>query len=371
MTDPDLNNKLDRLLALLEAQLELTRQGQRGERLRRAHLTEEATDLSHAEDQAGGGDESMIGDPHTPTPAPQSRPSVSFNLDEQDDVNYEKYASPTGPRYVKPKVDQYSRTRMDPYLLDQEEDTSIMTERSKPIATPFPKFNPRDVEIFILEAEAWFKFNQVYEQSRMINHMGVQLEGNAREWWTSKLRIDRAREGRLFNDWHYFTERLVMGGDAQKLEDPSSSYEGSAGVKGSGRAWDLKQSSLRSYYEPRISSREDGTMDPTKIGDMREGMADSARIGNRRDPITDSAEISDRNGRTTSFRGGSRTKRRQEGDRAQEHAAGGHSGAHKIGDRHRSKEGGLCKRNRRGGQKEEEQWRWSRHGSGKTDGTTQ
>ncbi|SOV07855.1 uncharacterized protein UDID_19598 [Ustilago sp. UG-2017a] len=83
-----------------------------------------------------------------------------------------------------------------------------MTERSKPIATPFPKFNPRDVEIFILEAEAWFKFNQVYEQSRMINHMGAQLEGNAREWWTAKLRIDRAREGRLFNDWHYFTECL-------------------------------------------------------------------------------------------------------------------------------------------------------------------
>ncbi|KAJ1571010.1 hypothetical protein NDA11_006716 [Ustilago hordei] len=79
---------------------------------------------------------------------------------------------------------------------------------SKPIATPFPKFNPQDMEIFILEAEAWFKFNQVYEQTRMINHMGAQLEGTAREWWTSKLRIDRAREGRLFNDWHYFTERL-------------------------------------------------------------------------------------------------------------------------------------------------------------------
>ncbi|SOV07367.1 uncharacterized protein UDID_18887 [Ustilago sp. UG-2017a] len=84
-----------------------------------------------------------------------------------------------------------------------------MTERSKPIATPFPKFNPRDMEIFILEAEAWFKFNQVYEQSRMINHMGAQLEGNACKWWTSKLRINRAQEGRLFKDWHYFTERLT------------------------------------------------------------------------------------------------------------------------------------------------------------------
>ncbi|SOV07854.1 uncharacterized protein UDID_19597 [Ustilago sp. UG-2017a] len=129
MTDLDLNSKLDRLLALMEAQLELSRQSHREERLRRAHLTEEATDLPHLEDQAGGGDESMIGDPHTPTPAPRSRPSVSFNLDEQDDVNYEKYASPTGPRYVKTKVDPYSRTRTEPYLLDQEEDVMGLNAR--------------------------------------------------------------------------------------------------------------------------------------------------------------------------------------------------------------------------------------------------
>ncbi|SOV09781.1 uncharacterized protein UDID_19464 [Ustilago sp. UG-2017a] len=128
MTNQDLNSKLDRLLALMEAQLELSRQSHREERLRRAHLAEEA---------------------------------------------------------------------------------SIMTERSKPVATPFPKFNPRNIEIYILEAEAWFRFNQVYEHTRMINHLGSQLEGTAREWWTSKLRFDRAREGRLFNDWQFFTKRLA------------------------------------------------------------------------------------------------------------------------------------------------------------------
>ncbi|KAJ1598590.1 hypothetical protein NDA14_004682 [Ustilago hordei] len=68
---------------------------------------------------------------------------------------------------------------------------------------------PRDIEIYILEAEAWFRFNQVYEHTRMINHLGSQLEGTAREWWTSKLRFDRAREGRLFNDWQFFTKRLA------------------------------------------------------------------------------------------------------------------------------------------------------------------
>ena len=71
MMDPNLNNKLDRLLALLEAQLELTRQGQQEERLQRAHLSgEETIELSHSEEQqGGGGDESMLGDLHTPTPS--------------------------------------------------------------------------------------------------------------------------------------------------------------------------------------------------------------------------------------------------------------------------------------------------------------
>ena len=68
----------------------------------------------------------------------------------------------------------------------------------------------------------------------------------------------------------------------------------------------------------RISSREDGTMDPT-------------RIGNRRDPITDAAEISYRNGRTTSLWGwerdqGPATKR----TKLKEHADGYHSGAREI-----------------------------------------
>ncbi|SOV03296.1 uncharacterized protein UDID_18616 [Ustilago sp. UG-2017a] len=211
MTDQDLNSKLDRLLALMEAQLELSRQSHREERLRRAHLSgEETVEPSHSEDQdRAGGEDSMLGDPNTPTPAPRPRHSVSFNLSEHAETNYEKYASPTGPKYLKTRVDPYSRSQMDPYVQDQEEEASIMAERSKPVATPFPKFNPRDIEIYILEAKAWFRFNQVYEHTQMINHLGSQLEGTAREWWTSKLHFDRAREGRLFNDWQFFTKRLA------------------------------------------------------------------------------------------------------------------------------------------------------------------
>ncbi|KAJ1571685.1 hypothetical protein NDA11_007396, partial [Ustilago hordei] len=198
MTDPDLNNKLDRLLTLLEAQLELTRQGHREERLQQAQLSREETmDLSHSEDQAGGGDESMIGDPHTPTPAPRPRRSVSFNLDEQEDINYEKYASPTGPRYVKTKLDPYSRTRwtLTPWTTRRTPASWQSLTGQSPLP-PLSKVQSRDMEIFILEAEAWFKFNQVYEQSRMINHMVLNWKGQQESGGPpSSVLIELEKEG--------------------------------------------------------------------------------------------------------------------------------------------------------------------------------
>ncbi|KAJ1599796.1 hypothetical protein NDA14_002613 [Ustilago hordei] len=190
MMDESLNDKLERLLSLMEAQLELTRQGQHEECLRHACLSgEEAIEPSHPEDQEAR--EEMMGDPPTPSPVLHPRQAVSFVEPSEPPVNnYDKYASPTRPR-----VDPYNLPRAEPHGFDQEDDMSAARDPSlscsKPVATPFPKFNPRDIEIFILEAEAWFKFNQVYEQARMINHMGAQLEGNAHEWWTSKLRINR------------------------------------------------------------------------------------------------------------------------------------------------------------------------------------
>ncbi|SYW81837.1 uncharacterized protein UHO2_00342 [Ustilago hordei] len=213
MMDESLNDKLERLLSLMEAQLELTRQGQCEEQLHHAHLSgEEAIEPSHPEDREAR--EGMMGDSPTPSPASHPRQVVSFVEPSEPPVNnYDKYALPTRPRYFRPHVDPYNRPRAESHGFDQEDDASTSGDpsllRSKLVTTPFPKFNPRDVEIFILEAEAWFKFNQVYEQARMINHMGAQLEGSTREWWTSKLCIDRGQEGRLFNDWHYFTEHLT------------------------------------------------------------------------------------------------------------------------------------------------------------------
>ncbi|SPC67037.1 related to retrotransposon nucleocapsid protein [Ustilago sp. UG-2017b] len=217
MTDHDLNSKLDRLLALMEAQLELSRQSQREERLRRAHLTEEATDLSHSEDQAGGGDESMLGDPNTPTPAPRPRRSVSFNLNEHAETNYEKYTSPTGPKYLKTRVDPYSRSRMDFYVQEQEEEASIMAERSKPVATPFPKFNPRDIEIYILEVEAWFRFNQVMEAYNKL--LALRLISDAPGAATRHVEQFRDLEGQVNLGDHELTIDLFRGSLTRSIQE--------------------------------------------------------------------------------------------------------------------------------------------------------
>ncbi|SAM62665.1 uncharacterized protein UBRO_20154 [Ustilago bromivora] len=187
MTDDSINSKLDRILALMKAQLETSRQAQRKEQLHHTHLSEEDTSvLSHSEDR---------------------ETVVSFaDPDKHSNADYEKYTSPTGPRYLRPRTDPYSKPwtdpyskpRMEPYSNEQEDDANIVGEsnpsQSKPITTPFPKFNPKDVENFIIEAKAWFQFNQVHEQG---------------EWWTSKICIDRVCKGRLFHDWHYFMERLM------------------------------------------------------------------------------------------------------------------------------------------------------------------
>ncbi|SPC66355.1 uncharacterized protein UHOD_12017 [Ustilago sp. UG-2017b] len=120
-------------------------------------------------------------------------------------TDHKKYTSPTGARYTKPCAELYSN--------EEEGNTSIIGEphstQPKALSTPFPKSNPRDVKIFILKAEAWFRFNQVYNHESMNNHTSSQLNGNTCEWWTSKLCVNQVRQGKLFHDWQFFTQRLT------------------------------------------------------------------------------------------------------------------------------------------------------------------
>ncbi|SAM86329.1 uncharacterized protein UBRO_20341 [Ustilago bromivora] len=148
----------------------------------------------------------MIEEPLTPTLAPRPGRSVSFlDQSKQSYSTYEKYALPTGPRYSQPHMGTPKDTGGDYTRATGK----ALSSQPKLLSTPFPKFNPRDVEIFIIEAEAWFMFNWVYDHKSMINHTGSQLEGNARKWWTAKLCINCEWQGRLFQDWQYFTQHLA------------------------------------------------------------------------------------------------------------------------------------------------------------------
>ncbi|SNX84754.1 related to pol protein [Melanopsichium pennsylvanicum] len=204
MADSALHDRLDRLIALLEQQ-------QVDNAALKARLDQQETpspgrrarehDLSSPTRQASQqADESYLGGLKTPTPATRPHPwSVTFDiLDRRAYTDQEKYATPTGPRYVKPVTPEaWTGT-------GSEQDT----QPHAALKTPFPKLDTRDIDIFILEADAWFKANGVYDHTSMILHTAAQLEGTAREWWKGKLRVDRHRQGMLFHDWSHFTTRL-------------------------------------------------------------------------------------------------------------------------------------------------------------------
>ncbi|SNX86180.1 uncharacterized protein MEPE_04889 [Melanopsichium pennsylvanicum] len=195
MADSALHDRLDRLIALLEQQ-------QVDNAALKARLDQQETpspgrqarehDLSSPTRRASQQvDESYLGGLETPTPATRPHPrSVTFDiLDRRAYTDQEKYATPTGPRYVKPVTPEaWTGT-------GSEQDT----QPHAALKTPFPKLDTRDIDIFILEADAWFKANGVYDHTSMILHTAAQLEGTAREWWKGKLRVDRHRQGMLFH----------------------------------------------------------------------------------------------------------------------------------------------------------------------------
>ena len=187
MTEPDTKDRFEELQRLME------RSEERMEKLLSMNRTVtnrfvqrleslEALVRSNSQSEETTNEESF-----KPNPAPRPHRTGSFlGQNMQPYLNYKKYATPTGPRYSQPYEGIPRDTKYDVKNMGEPS-----PGQSKPLSTPFPKFNLRDVEIFLIEAETWFTFNRVYDHKSMIHHTGSQLEGNAREWWTSKIRIDR------------------------------------------------------------------------------------------------------------------------------------------------------------------------------------
>ncbi|SNX86123.1 related to retrotransposon nucleocapsid protein [Melanopsichium pennsylvanicum] len=152
-------------------------------------------------------------EPETPTPTARNRP-------DDDKGNrarlYELYSTPTGARR------QVAPTELPPALgLATEAVVSRPPEESAPqskddeeakwpteLKTPFPKMDLKDMDMFFIEAEWWFRMKGIRDHGKMVAYTSQFLEGSAREWWKSKLRADRQQQGILFNDWNMFTQRL-------------------------------------------------------------------------------------------------------------------------------------------------------------------
>ncbi|SPO30189.1 related to retrotransposon nucleocapsid protein [Ustilago trichophora] len=209
MADETLSQKLDELIGLVKAQLELTQRINEGDVARRAYQFREEHEerARQAPEEVDDGDDTTVGNPFsTPTPAARHRRTVAFAPGERTYTDREKYSTPTGIRNVHPCPTLVRESTEEDHDLNVND---LQPAQPKTLSYAFPKFNARDVEVFILEAEAWFRFNRVTDHETMVNHTGAHLDGAAREWWIAKLRVDRARQGKLFHDWHFFTQRLV------------------------------------------------------------------------------------------------------------------------------------------------------------------
>lgn len=140
-------------------------------------------------------------EPMTPTPAPRAAQTVT-----QPEEWYNIYATPTGAR-VKPSSREPAVVPREegPFKINDEAEEGVKPSTLK---APFPKMDIRDIDMFFIEAEWWFRQYNIKNHSHMIAYTSQYLEGSARDWWKSKLRADREQQGMLFHDWDHFTKRL-------------------------------------------------------------------------------------------------------------------------------------------------------------------
>ncbi|KAJ1037010.1 hypothetical protein NDA10_002305 [Ustilago hordei] len=169
MTDSMLHSKIDWLIELLERQQEDN-----------AALRQYLCSLTHRALEPAN--ESFVGGLETPTPSnrPPPQPITYDILGKWAYTDQEKYTTPTGPRYAKPAIpDAWGSTTSEPQAMVH-----------MGLKTLFPKLDTRDVDIFFLEADAWFKANGVHDHMSMIHHTATQLEGTAREWWKARCHLE-------------------------------------------------------------------------------------------------------------------------------------------------------------------------------------
>ena len=113
--------------------------------------------------------------------------------------NADVYATPTGPRYRRGPIRPIAMEEAD-----GEEPKVLKAD----IKIPFPKLDTKDVELFLIKANNWFTQYGIANHQHRVAIASEHLEGSARGWWDSKLRVDPLLQGQLFHDWDMFCARL-------------------------------------------------------------------------------------------------------------------------------------------------------------------
>nr|QBH67502.1 putative gag-pol polyprotein [Ustilago esculenta] len=184
MTESNLSEKLDKLIQLVSKQTDLLLKHSRFEELYNAAL---------------------LWDPNMLSPLPRPTTKEPPARGNQGYSNKDLYSTPMG-----------SRVQHKPAATTEPEEGTPSVKNN--LKYPFPKFDARNVEMFLIEAMTWLQHNGVMDHKTMINYTASHMEGTAREWWKAKLRTDRNQQGWLFHNWDFFTLRLDTYNKLQGLK---------------------------------------------------------------------------------------------------------------------------------------------------------
>ncbi|SYW86832.1 uncharacterized protein UHO2_05457 [Ustilago hordei] len=171
MMEPDTKDRFEELQRLMERSEERMEKLLSMNRTVTNHFVQRLESLEALIGSNSQSEETTNKESFEPNPAPRPHRTGSFlGQNTQSYLNYEKYVTPTRPRYSQPYEGIPRDTKYDVKNMGEPS-----PGQSKPLSTPFPKFNLRDVEIFLIKAETWFAFNRVYDHKSMIHHMGQRL----------------------------------------------------------------------------------------------------------------------------------------------------------------------------------------------------
>ncbi|KAJ1019386.1 hypothetical protein NDA16_004503 [Ustilago loliicola] len=117
-------------------------------------------------------------EPNSPSPLPRLDQK---GKDPGRSKHYNLYATPTGAR-VQPRPPNPHGATQGSHAPPIQEETPPQPSAPCDLRTPFPKMDLQDLNMFFIEAEWWFRQNNIHDHGQMIAYTSQFLKGSAREW---------------------------------------------------------------------------------------------------------------------------------------------------------------------------------------------